>query len=171
MLTLLLSLLSESCFAQFGAGGMGGGRRGAMGQTHPDSSTNYNKSNVNPQNTLPEQLIQELSTLEYDLRLTPEQMPQWMMFSDKVRAFIDDQIRNKLKEQNNQSSALGQTLGLQYLLQLVVTEQNKYSDLEEIQTQAKLLYPQLNADQKLLMDLRMSKIVVPNLFLNFSQPK
>ena len=172
---LVISLLASatSVFAQFGGGGMGGGmgRRAGMGQGHSDASNNNSGAIANPANAIPEQLIQELSALEYDLRLTQDQAPQWLMFSDRVRAYIDDQIRNKLKEQSNQISAQGKTLGLQYLEQVVNTEQNKYSDLEDIQIQAKLLYPSLNADQKLLMDLRMSKIVIPNLYLYLSPAK
>ena len=152
-------------------GGMGGGmgRRGSMGQGRSDSSSA--STIANSANAIPEQLIQELATLEYDLRLTQDQMPQWLMFSDKVRSYIDDQIRNRLKEQSNQASIQEKALGLQYLNQIVTTEQNKFSDLEDIQIQAKLLYPTLNADQKLLMDLRMSKIVMPNLYLYFSPAK
>ena len=172
---LMISLLASasSVFAQFGGGGMGGGmgRRGGMGQGHSDVSNNNSSSIANPANAIPEQLIQELSALEYDLRLTQDQVPQWLMFSDRVRAYIDDQIRNKLKEQSTQMSVQGKTLGLQYLEQVVNTEQNKYSDLEDIQIQAKLLYPNLNANQKLLMDLRMSKIVSPNLYLYLSPAK
>jgi hypothetical protein len=167
ILTIWLLALATSSFAQFGGGGMGGGmgRRGGMGQNHSDTSSNTSNSIANSINPMPEQLTQELSSLEYDLRLTQDQVPQWMMFADKVRAYIDDQIRTKLKEQSIQASAQANPLGLQYLAQVVNTEQNKFSDLEDIQIQAKLLYPTLNADQKLLMDLRMSKIVVPNLSL------
>ena len=167
ILTIWLLALTTSSFAQFGGGGMGAGmgRRGGMGQNHSDTSSNASNSIANPINPIPAQLTQELSSLEYDLRLTQDQVPQWMMFADKVRAYIDDQIRTKLKEQSIQASAQANPLGLQYLAQVVNTEQNKFSDLEDIQIQAKLLYPTLNADQKLLMDLRMSKIVVPNLSL------
>ncbi len=171
ILTIWLLALTTSSFAQFGGGGMGAGmgagmgRRGGMGQNHSDTSSNASNSIANSINPIPAQLTQELSSLEYDLRLTQDQVPQWMMFADKVRAYIDDQIRTKLKEQSIQASAQANPLGLQYLAQVVNTEQNKFSDLEDIQIQAKLLYPTLNADQKLLMDLRMSKIVVPNLSL------
>jgi hypothetical protein len=171
-LWILLSLLATSSLAQFGGGGMGAGmgRRGGMGQGRVDQSAGNGTVVSNPMNLVPEQIVQELSTLEFDLRLSQEQLPQWMMFSDRVRAYIDDQIRMKLKEQNNSILAQGKSLGLQYLAQTVSAEQNKFTDLEDIEIQAKLLYPMLNSDQKLLMDLRMSKIVAPNLFFNSYPP-
>jgi hypothetical protein len=98
---------------------------------------------------------------QVDLKLVPQQEGKWLEFSESVRAYVDDQVRQKFKDQHPPNEPL---TGLSYLAKLVDNSSHQYSDLEEIEIKAKAFYPLINNDQRVLFDLRMSLIVMPNVF-------
>jgi hypothetical protein len=108
-----------------------------------------------------DEVLYQLSTLQVDLKLVPQQEGKWLEFSESVRAYVDDQVRQKFKNQHPSNEPL---TGLSYLAKLVDNSSHQYSDLEEIEIKAKAFYPLINNDQRVLFDLRMSLIVMPNVF-------
>jgi hypothetical protein len=166
---LWLALLqAQWAQAQFGGGmgGMGGmGRRG-MSNSYPRENSARDSSKNNERTTSVDQILYQLSTLQIDLKLSAEQESRWFDFSEAVRAYVDDQVRQKFKDQSRQMSPNEANTGLSYLAQLVDNSSHQYSDLEEIEIKAKALYPVMNNAQRVLFDLRIPSIVTAHLFLS-----
>jgi hypothetical protein len=156
--------------AQFGAGmggmgGMGGGMgRRAMSSAPSRDSSTRDSAKTSDRTSSVDQILYQLSTLQIDLKLSPEQGAKWFEFSEAVRAYVDDQVRQKFKDQSHQINPSENTTGLLYLSKLVDNSSHQYSDLEEIEAKAKAFYPLMNNEQRVLFDLRMSIVVTPNVF-------
>jgi len=165
-------LQSNLAQAQFGGGmggmgGMGGGmgRRG-MSNSYPRDSSARESSKTSERTTGVDQVLYQLSTLQLDLKLNADQESKWFEFSEAVRAYVDDQVRQKFKDQTRQINTNEANTGLAYLAKLVDNSSHQYSDLEEIEIKAKALYPFLSNEQRVLFDLRVPTIVITNLFFS-----
>ena len=166
---LLAGLLLQASVAQAqfggGMGGMGGGMgRRAMSSAQSRESSTRDSAKTSDRTSSVDQILYQLSTLQIDLKLSTEQEAKWFEFSEAVRAYVDDQVRQKFKDQNHQNNPSENTTGLLYLSKLVDNSSHHYSDLEEIEAKAKAFYPLMNNEQRVLFDLRMSIVVTPNVF-------
>jgi len=95
LLGFILCILSLNAFAQFGGGmggmgGMGGGKRSG---SYDRSSRSENPKNQNSEKAYEsanstDQLLARLGTLQFDLKLTEEQLPNWSKFDSKIRTYI-----------------------------------------------------------------------------------
>ena len=161
LVAMLLGLSRTTVFAQWGGGGMGGGRRGggASDRSYGGATSREASPEVNFNSS--EQILGRLQGLKTDLQLTPQQEAVWMQFEDKVRAYIDDLVRQKIKEQpvpvNSSAAPMD---GLLFLSALVDKERNRYTSLEEIEIQARNLNDVLKPDQKIVLNSRLPSIVV-----------
>jgi hypothetical protein len=66
------------------------------------SSRSDNSRNQNPERVLEsfnnsDQLLTRLGSLQFDMKLTEEQLPNWSKFDSKVRTYIEDLEREKIR--------------------------------------------------------------------------
>jgi hypothetical protein len=146
--------------AQLGGNGIGGGRRSG-GYDRSSNSSGYKDAALPITFNSSDQLLARLQSLKTDLNLTPQQEGSWMQFEDKVSSYIEDLVRQKIKEQPSSISATdGQPSGVAYLSLLVDKQRNKYTSLEDIELNAKKLNEILSPNQKIILNSRLPNIVV-----------
>ena len=146
--------------AQFGGNGISGGRRSG-GYDRSSNSSGYKESVLPITFNSFDQLLARLQSLKTDLNLTPQQEGTWTQFEDKVTSYIEDLIRQKLKEQPSSIETIdGQPSGVAYLSLLVDKQRNKYTSLEDIELNAKKLNEILSPSQKIILNSRLPTIVV-----------
>ncbi|VTU35873.1 Spy/CpxP family protein refolding chaperone [Variovorax sp. PBL-E5] len=139
---IVLAALSGHSFAQFGGGGMGGGRRGHSGDAPAASRSTEQASS-------PEMRANQIRDKLYDLRLrlliTPEQAALWDGFYNKV---WDLAVKNSLAH----APAADDLTAVQALQQRVAEAQERAGRLQEIGDAAARLYAALTPDQRRVAD-------------------
>lgn len=169
--TVLLGFLfcfgSLNAFAQFGGGmgGMGGSKRSGNydRSSRSDSSRNQNPERVVESLNNSDQLLTRLGTLQFDMKLTEEQMPNWSKFDSKVRTYIEDLEREKIRSipvPIGETSTTMSHSGISYVSKMVDSVRNRYADLEDIESAYKNLHLSLSPFQKIILDARISSILV-----------
>jgi hypothetical protein len=155
--TLALAVIASDVSAQYGGGGMFGGRGGRgmnRGEaTHPGNST---PRPAQSEEALYDQTEYRLSLLEEDLHLQPEQRKAWQSFADSVRSYAGDLARERARLAGTSSG-----VGLQHIEHAVDSARNRLAALEDIAAAAKRLYAALSPEQKTLTDGRIVGIVAP----------
>ena len=169
----ILCILSLNAFAQFGGGmggmgGMGGGKRSG---SYDRSSRSENPKNQNSERAYEsanssDQLLARLGTLQFDLKLTEEQLPNWSKFDSKIRTYIEDLEREKIRgipAPMAEAQIPTNFSGMSYVSKMVDSVRNRYADLEDIETAIKSLYQTLTPSQKIVLDARIPSILVRDL--------
>lgn len=167
LLGFLFCFLTLNAFAQFGGGmgGMGGSKRSG---NYDRSSRSDNSRNQNPERVLEsvnnsDQLLTRLGSLQFDMKLTEEQLPNWSKFESKVRTYIEDLEREKIRSipvPIGEASTTMNSSGISYVRKMVDTVRNRYADLEDIESAYKNLHVSLSPSQKIVLDARISSILV-----------
>lgn len=169
VICLLAAACGSSAFAQFG-GGMGGGMGGNRRSGSYDRGTRQEK----PQdpssirnlefNNSTDQILTRLGTLQFDLQLNADQLPHWAKFDDRLRLYLDDLSREKMKTVPVvESQPMVVVNGLTYVSKMVDVARNRYADLEDIEIAVKVLYQNLTPSQKIIFDARLPFILVREL--------
>jgi hypothetical protein len=163
---LLAAACGSSAFAQFG-GGMGGGMGGGRRSSSYDRGTRQEKpqdpSSVRNLefNNSTDQVLTRLGTLQFDLQLNADQLPHWAKFDDRLRLYLDDLSREKMKTiPVVESQPMVVVNGLTYVSKMVDAVRNRYADLEDIESSVKALYQNLTPTQKIIFDARLPFILV-----------
>ena len=166
---LLAAACGSSAFAQFG-GGMGGGMGGGRRSSSYDRGTRQDKpqdpSSVKSLefNTSIDQILTRLGTLQFDLQLSADQLPHWAKFDDRLRLYLDDLSREKMKTiPVVESQPMMVVNGLTYASKMVDAVRNRYANLEDIEVAIKALYQNLTPAQKIIFDSRLPFILVREL--------
>jgi hypothetical protein len=163
---LLAAACGSSAFAQFGGGmggGMGGGRRSGSYDRGTRQEKPQDPSSVRNLefNNSTDQVLTRLGTLQFDLQLNPDQLPYWAKFDDRLRLYLDDLSREKMKTiPVVESQPMVVVNGLTYVAKMVDAVRNRYADLEDIESSAKALYQNLTPAQKIIFDARLPFILV-----------
>jgi glutathione S-transferase len=103
-----------------------------------------------------DQILFQLSTLQLDFQLTPEQDGKSYEFSEAARAYVNDPVHQQFKDQSRSHNPNEALMGLTYLAKLVDTSSHRLSGLEEIEFKAKIFDLLLNNEQRVLFDLRLA---------------
>ncbi len=172
LLVIMLSLSGVNAFAQFGGGmggmgGMGGKRSGGYERSGRGENPRSQNSET-PMLTLnnSDQLLTRLGTLQFDLKMTEAQLQPWLLFEGKVRTYIEDLEREKIKSipvPAGEVQAAGFLTGMAYLSKMVDSVRNRYADLEDIEAAAKGLHLILTPAQKIIFDARIPSILVKDI--------
>ena len=148
---MLIAFLALDAFAQFPGGG---GTRGRSGGGRQQGGMPRGEAQQAP-NDLVNLLDYRLETLQEDLKLSPAQQRYFDIFADRVRALGDDMMRER---ERARTPGLTQPTTPQQLDHLIDVTRNRMTALEDIAASAKTLYENLNAEQKLLADSRVSTL-------------
>ncbi len=167
LLGFLFCFLTMNAFAQFGGGmgGMGGGKRSSNSDRsgRSDYPRNQNSDRVFESVNNSDQLLTRLGTLQFDLKLTEEQLLNWSKFDSKVRTYIEDLEREKIRSipiPVGEVSAVPSLSGMSYVSKMVDSVRNRYADLEDIESAFKSLHLSLTSTQKIVLDARIPTILV-----------
>lgn len=162
LIFLLALACGASAFAQFG-GGMGGSRRqgsydrGSRQEKLRDPS---NERNLEFNHTT-DQILTRLGTLQFDLQLNADQLPYWAKFDDRVRIYLDDLSREKLRTiPVVETQPMAVVNGLTFVSKMVDSVRNRYASLEDIEASVKGLYQNLTPAQKIIFDARLPFVLV-----------
>jgi hypothetical protein len=160
-------LVVPDVYAQFG-GGMGSGMGGARHGERPGKGCDDGKAaeagkrgpGQPPEMLSREQLEYRLSTLQVDLRLSPEQSGAWQAFADRVLALESDLSRKRAQPAaaSAQPAAVG---AVKSVANAVDQTRNRLTALEDIETATRALYQTLQPDQRTMADLRMAEFLGP----------
>ena len=172
LLVIMLSLSGANAYAQFGGGmggigGMGGKRSGGYDRaSRSDTARSQGSENQIVSLNSSDQLLMRLGTLQFDLKMTEAQLQPWLLFEGKVRTYIEDLEREKIKSMPVSAAEMqapGFQSGLVYIGKMVDSVRNRYADLEDIETAAKSLYSTLTPAQQIMFDARISSVLVKDI--------
>ncbi len=150
-------LLLPDAYAQFGGGGRHGGDRSKGCDSGADKTADKsgNPGNSGAAALSADQLSYQLSTLEVDLKLSPEQAGVWGQFAEQVRALQTDQQRERSRGISANASAPSAFNSMQAIRTSVDRARNRMTALEDLEMSAKAAYASLQPDQKAQADLRL----------------
>jgi hypothetical protein len=169
VICLLAVACGSSAFAQFGGGmggGMGGSRRSGSYDRGPRQEKPQDPSSVRSLefNNSTDQILTRLGTLQFDLQLNADQLPHWAKFDDRLRLYLDDLSREKMKTiPVVESQPMVVVNALTYVSKMVDVARNRYANLEEVEIAVKALYQNLTPTQKIIFDARLPFILVREL--------
>lgn len=101
-------------------------------------------------------VLVQLDQLETQLKLTPEQRPAWNAYADQILRLADDMTRSRFVARTAPQPT--DATAMQQLDQLVNSERNRLTAIEEIAAAGKAFYATLSDDQKAIAD---RKLVLP----------
>jgi hypothetical protein len=151
--------LTNNANAQWGGGGMGGGRRGGMGQGRSgnDSKTEQDKS-MSASNSS-DQILMRLDSLHSELQLDPVKEALWAQFADRFNRYIDFLVKEKITQVPFDSTLSATT----HVSRVVDSARNRYTLLEDLEEKTRLLYSSLSQSQKLQFDAKIQSVVIKDI--------
>jgi hypothetical protein len=167
-------LLVPDVYAQFSGGGMGGGPGAGMGGGRPGDrgkgcdggekpGADKGPKGQPPEMMGREQLEYKLSTLQVDLRLTPEQTTLWHAYANHILALESDLSRQRARGVSA-SATLGSGpagAGVRQIASAVDSARNRLAALEDIETANRALYKVLQPEQTTMADVRSAEYLTP----------
>ncbi len=158
----LIFLSGETAsFAQFGGRGGFGGIFGGPSRSRRGANTpNQGRPSDQLVPDLYDQTEHQLTLMEVDLQLSPDQQEPWHTFAQKVRTYAADLSRERARMGLPLSEGTAVS-GLRQIDELIDSQRNRTTELEEIRTAANTLYATFSSDQKKIADTRMHSIFSP----------
>jgi len=146
-----MAITALEALAQF----PGGGNRGRGGADRQQGAVQRGEARPVP-NDLMNLLEFRLENMQDDLKLTPSQSRLFDVYAERVRALAGDITRERDRARAQPST---QPPAPQQIDRLLDVARNRLTALEDIAASAKVLYENLNTEQKLLADSRVATLV------------